>query len=108
MERFFDLICELGETDAEPIARCLVAMIFAFGVVVCAGLYMSSRPYTYRVQCSRPSDAQSHVILTSRTTGLVDVGPVVDASGVAAISSDANYSHYDITLGNSPCRYVGP
>lgn len=107
MERLFEFIRELGETDAQPLVNTLAVMLVVFGVIAGARAYAATLPYNYKVQCQAPSDARSRVVLSSRRTGLVTDGPVADSRGKASVTSDWNFDYYDITLEGHPCKHVG-
>lgn len=98
------ILCELGETDATPLVYCIVAMMMAFGLLTGARLYAASLPYNYSVQCKVPTNPRSRLVLSSRVSGLTTEGPTADAKGVAAVTSERDFDHYDITLEGSPCR----
>lgn len=107
MERFFEFIRELGETDAQPLVNALAVMLVVFGLIAGARAYAATLPYHYDVQCQAPSDSRSRIVLSSRRTGLVTDGPVPDARGKASVTSDWNFDYYDITLEGRPCQHVG-
>ncbi len=102
------ILCELGETDATPLVYAIVAMMMAFGLLTGARLYAASLPYNYAVQCQAPKNPQSRLVLSSRISGLTTEGPMADANGVAAVTSERDFDHYDITLEGKPCRRVEP
>jgi hypothetical protein len=106
MERLINFLCELGETDAQPLVNCVVVMLMVFGLLTCAKLYAASLPFHYTVQCQAPTNPQSRLALSSRISGLTTEGPTADAKGVAAVTSENDSEHYDISLEGSPCRRV--
>jgi hypothetical protein len=104
MRRLWKLLEALGETDAQPIANIAAVMIVVGGLFVCLQLFISSRPYTYSVQCKAPAGGDNHIVLVSRRTGITTPGPTPDAAGRAEVTSDDRFEKYDITLRGVPCR----
>lgn len=107
MDRIWKIIIELGETDAQPIANFCGVMIAVMGLLFSLQLVVSSQPYHYFVQCKSPVNIESKILVASRETGLKTEGPVPDATGKAAITSNKQFENYDITLDNNPCEYAG-
>lgn len=108
MERLMKFLCELGDSDAQPLVNCVVVVMVVFGLLTCARLYAATLPFQYTVQCKVPANPQSRLILSSRVSGLTTEGPTADASGVAAVTSERDFEHYDVTLEGGACRRVEP